>query len=1153
MQSIQLYIDGQRLDLFKDESISLTQSIQNVRDVAKVFTDFSQTFSVPASKTNNKIFKHYYNFDIINGYDARKRTTGDIELNHLPFRKGFIKLEGVTLKNNRPHTYKITFFGETIELVDLFGDDELDALDWLDNFNITNWNADNVMGTTATNGYISEGTSETVGGVTYSDAIVVPLITHTDRLYYDSSQNTAGTGNLHFASGTAKGVDWLQLKPAIRVHLIIKAIEDQYDIEFSNDFFDTTNTDYYDLRLWLHRNKGNVFGIEDELIIDQVDTLPDFNSNWEGIQFYESTFYIADCFYGSAQYYDTTIDINTSDTDEYNFVLKKNGIEVFREDGQTGNNTFDVGNLTNGSYSIHLEGEEPITITGTIDTSRVAYFDPTTSEDFVIGSFTMASDFFINVKAQTPKIKVIDFLTGLFKMFNLTAFKEDGVIVVKTLDEYYSDSETTWDITDFVDVNESEVLPALPYREVTFKYKGLNTFLADNHLDLFNKEWSTEEYKGAEDTFFYGGNYIVELPFEHMKFERLYDANNNAIRPVQYGWFVDKDTGKEDLEGKSIKGDPLLFYAISITDSTGISGVKTAAIKKTKYYIPSNSTETTDSENINFKAERNEYARTVFRNTLYDRYYQNYISEIFDAQKRLTRISAYLPLRVLLNYSLADKFSIKGQGYKINTIKTNLETGKSELELLNVPVFITAQNEAAPSTTTSTTTTTTANTYVEITGATTQQVNNNITLTGEDYGFTGTTWAWTGNGAEGKSTKVITFTESTAGTKTYNVSVDGTHTDSHDVLWTAAPTLFVTISGDTSVDEGDTENYTSSVTGTATGTIGYSWSVTGGTINSGQSSSTANITWNSGGTKTVSLTVTRQSQTASDSLNVTVTALTLPTVTTVGYDKGETDATLKGNVTSVGNPNFTQKGFYWKQGSGTPTASDNVVNVSGTSIGQYEDQITGLTASTQYSFRAFATNTQGTALGAVTSFTTDAAAVTYNYYFLRGCPGTNYATTDIVVRTTQSATTTGTPASGTYTVWSFYGSCWYAYNTATESQYDNDAGDLASATHDPSSTFTDCDDCTGGGSGTTTTTSTTTTAATSNAYSLGFSSSGLQAACGAATTYFYGTDAVCSIGTTIIYSNSKLTTLAGAGYYSNGVYTQQWDGTGWVDDPTFCN
>jgi len=107
MQEVQLYINGQRVDLFKDETISVTQSIQNVKDPAKIFTEFSKSFSVPASKSNNKIFKHYYNYDIVNGFDARQKVSAEIMLNYISFKLGYIKLEGVDLVDNKPHTYRI--------------------------------------------------------------------------------------------------------------------------------------------------------------------------------------------------------------------------------------------------------------------------------------------------------------------------------------------------------------------------------------------------------------------------------------------------------------------------------------------------------------------------------------------------------------------------------------------------------------------------------------------------------------------------------------------------------------------------------------------------------------------------------------------------------------------------------------------------------------------------------------------------------------------------------------------------------------------------------------------------------------------------------------------------------------------------------------
>ena len=119
MQTLQLYIDGQRVDLFNDESVNITQSIQNVKDISKIFTDFSRSFTIPASKANNKILKHYNNKDIVNGFDARLKKEASIQINNKPFRDGKVKLDGVNVKDGVTASYKITFFGNTVNLKDI--------------------------------------------------------------------------------------------------------------------------------------------------------------------------------------------------------------------------------------------------------------------------------------------------------------------------------------------------------------------------------------------------------------------------------------------------------------------------------------------------------------------------------------------------------------------------------------------------------------------------------------------------------------------------------------------------------------------------------------------------------------------------------------------------------------------------------------------------------------------------------------------------------------------------------------------------------------------------------------------------------------------------------------------------------------------------
>ena len=71
---------------------------------------------MPASKINNRVFKHFYDDGIANGFNANDKLPAQILLNQQQFRKGFLALDGVKMRNNKPYAYKATFFGETVDL-----------------------------------------------------------------------------------------------------------------------------------------------------------------------------------------------------------------------------------------------------------------------------------------------------------------------------------------------------------------------------------------------------------------------------------------------------------------------------------------------------------------------------------------------------------------------------------------------------------------------------------------------------------------------------------------------------------------------------------------------------------------------------------------------------------------------------------------------------------------------------------------------------------------------------------------------------------------------------------------------------------------------------------------------------------------------------
>ena len=69
--------------------------------------------------------------------------------------------------------------------------------------------------------------------------------------------------------------------------------------------------------------------------------------------------------------------------------------------------------------------------------------------------------------------------------------------------------------------------------------------------------------------------------------------------------------------------------------------------------------------------------------SLYNRFYSDYISSIFQQSARKITYKAYLPLGVLLSYQLKDRFRIGQHTFKIDSINTNLQTQESTLVLYN--------------------------------------------------------------------------------------------------------------------------------------------------------------------------------------------------------------------------------------------------------------------------------------------------------------------------------------------------------------------------------------------------------------------------------------------------------------------------------------
>ena len=480
------------------------------------------------------------------------------------------------------------------------------------------------------------------------------------------------------------------MKYAIRIDEIIKAIEEEYEITFdSTSFFNSTNDRYYHLFMWLHRKSGAVQPAT------QVTEYFSQVNEW-GVDISNKTYAVQTetsmrLYVTATQTANLVLSPSTAST-EYRVIVYRNGASYFESDYDNGARTFGIADwgepLPIGTYTVTIVTNQSAALMSfpiaSIEWELQGFGFNIVFDTDTLWQSSLTIEFIIT--QQIPEQKVLDFLNGLFNLFNLTTYTlPNGNIQVQTIDDYYS-AGTTYDITPYLEVTKSKVDVALPYRQVNFEYEGLGTFLAKQYEQLNNVGWGSLRFTLNDATYSAPTEiYTVKPPFEHVQFERLFNQTNNAETTVQYGYFVNENE-------QPYFGKPLLFYPVTLSGGDSISFLTdlTTHVQVQVYNVPSNSVALVSSinpDNLNFGAEINEYALTsaVFSDSsLFRKEYTDYVSAVFNTQRRITKVKAFLPLRIVIALELNDKITMRNETYIINSVTTNLQTGESDFELLNV-------------------------------------------------------------------------------------------------------------------------------------------------------------------------------------------------------------------------------------------------------------------------------------------------------------------------------------------------------------------------------------------------------------------------------------------------------------------------------------
>jgi hypothetical protein len=378
------------------------------------------------------------------------------------------------------------------------------------------------------------------------------------------------------------------------------------------------------------------------------------------------------------------VEILRSDNNATLFEESGTGDQLFSFEADVYNYGINLIDLT-----FNITSESTLGLSQTLSVQRIKRIG-SSSQQIAVGFYEKPapiSETIVSINRQMPKMKIIDFLKNIFKMHNLTAYTEDGIINVLPLDDYYN-AGVSYDITRYIDTKKSTVSKLLQFKNMIFDFKSKKSYLVQYAQELQGNKFSEESYGNDE---WDGGDYKIEVDFEKMMFERLSDESDSRLTLVTQGAMLDK-------KFEPTIGQPLLLYIIPTSMPTSDT-IKWDNSNNTfsnifQYRRPANGFSAGAGtggvyRTLNFGVEIDEYtlsSQGVFTSSddLYTRYYRNYVENLFARNSRKTNVSAYLPLDIILKYRLNDVFIIGTTQYRINSIKTNLLTNKSDLELYNL-------------------------------------------------------------------------------------------------------------------------------------------------------------------------------------------------------------------------------------------------------------------------------------------------------------------------------------------------------------------------------------------------------------------------------------------------------------------------------------
>ncbi len=680
--------DGQViLDLYEDEDLPLTLSVDNFKNVAEKVQSYSKAFNLPATKRNNKIFNQI--FEITRSDDGAifspyKKSECVLKQDGFVLFKGYLRLLDVTDKDGEI-SYNVNLYSEVIALADYLKELSFRDLDFTELEHDYNYSEirNSWQGTLS---YINPSTSgfRTGGTVRY------PFVDWNHQFTLGTSGNPI-LPNLESA-----------FRPFIKIKYIIERIFENTPFTFSSDFFDTTDFE----KLYMDFNWG-------------ADNAPVvFNSS------------------GSA-YRTTALGIPstylTLTYDPYSFPAPfgfSGGVFTAIEDGQIYNISYNmlfdfdllggelrvrwvVNGIPQNTFTI-IKSSNTVTYAGSFTTPPLSVGDTIYCEAIALQGNPLTGIKFNNVAIpaitattsvdQTTNDTLLgtlrselgqwDFLKGLITMFNLVTIPDENnpnnikfepyvdVFINNTAGTSLSDRTIEHDWTDKIDVSEMKLEPLTDLnRRTIFKFvEDEDDFAFMNykhqvggHLYGSKKFNATDEFNILDRL-----DEVIAEPFAATVIKPLMSQFPQFITPAIYAYNSEDDTSEGFENSPRIMYDNGVVDMASTTYSVPAQNGGTANAFEFQFLqfshlsdiptITSVPPVPADTRDFHFGECQLLTGDVPTVNNLFNLYWLPYYNELYNPNTRTMTIKVNLSPADINTFKFNDTVFIKNRVFRVNKI-----------------------------------------------------------------------------------------------------------------------------------------------------------------------------------------------------------------------------------------------------------------------------------------------------------------------------------------------------------------------------------------------------------------------------------------------------------------------------------------------------